>query len=352
VVEENTSTQFHNEILKHRLQCIPVHWKAKTVKDMQTFCNQHYLVLDVKNETDEKMYVTTEHFQIVNRETGEKLSTTETRVLFPPYKNYYFMDLMRLQPGRGDTIQGERIQLRADFIVHRAQENNCHNVVSKCSFHNTVDMDKAMQVWDKIETNGKKEGWTSDMVEIKKRDFMALDVDRYFKPNSFDFVVRSIGIYEEEDIVQRACRLLIQTFRQLQDDFEADAVEIYPSSTRATNASTMENSWDVILQEGIGVIGGEDDEDGERRRERIMKDGHSVGVILDYLMYVKYVEQEKTALYSGFAKFHPHNHDSVLRVALRATNDGRTMLKTYLAETCKMAVQVLEKIETIFRKNK
>jgi len=340
-IEENTSAQFHNEIVKHRLQSVPVHLSLPGLKEMTQFCENHIMELDLQNNTEEIMYVTTEHFRVVNSTTGVILSPAETRVLFPAYKLYYYTDLLRLQPGKGETIQGERIKLRAAFQVARAQENSCYTVVSKSTFHNTVDMDKAMQAWNIIEANGEKEGWTAEMTTLKKRDFLALDADRYFRPHSFDFVVRSIGIYDEEDLVARACRLLSNTLQKLQGDVEADTVSIYPSSARSENASSMEHSWDVVLP----VVHHLED------RTVLWSDGHSIGPLLDHLIYRHYVEDKKTATFSGFAKFHPHNKECVLRVALRSA-DGRDLLKTYLVECCKEAVQTLERIEMMFVKNK
>lgn len=340
-IEDNTSTQFHNEIVKHRLQSVPVHLALPGLKEMSAFCEQHVVEVDVQNNTEEIMYVTTEHFRVVNKVTGVILSPNETRVMFPAYKLYYYTDLLRLLPGKGETIQGERIKLRAAFHIARAQENSCYTVVSKSTFHNTVDMDKALQAWTAIEAKGYKDGWTAEMTALKKRDFLALDADRYFRPNSFDFVVRSIGIYEEEDLMVRACRLLTQTLQKLQGDVEADTVSIYPSSARAENASSMEHSWDVVLP----VVHHTED------RTVLWSDGHSIGPLLDHLLYRHYVEDKKTATFSGFAKFHPHSKESVLRVAMRSA-DGRDLLKTYLIDCCKEATQVLEHIEVLFVKGR
>ena len=337
IIEENTSTQFHNEIIKHRLQCIPVHLALRNLEEMNQFCEQYFLELDVQNRTEEKMYVTTEHFRVVNKVTGVIMSPTETKVLFPAYKQYYYTDLLRLYPGKGETIQGERIKLRAAFQVARAQENSCYTVVSKSTFSNTVDMQQALEAWSNIEANGKKEGWTAEMTALKKRDFLALDADRYYKPNSFDFVVRSIGIYDEEDLVARACRLVAKTLQTLQVDFELDQVNIYPSSTRAENPSSIENSWDVVLKH-------------TEDRTNLMNDSHSIGPIMDHLVYRHYVEDKKTAVYSGFAKFHPHSKESVLRVALRIGGDNG-LLKTYLIDCCKEAAQMIDRIQTYFVKN-
>lgn len=351
VVEENTSAQFHNEIIKHRLQSIPVIMDLRTVEEMEDFCDKYYIEIDVHNTTEAKMYVTTEHIQILERNAEEnsnrKGSVPDARVVFPPYKTHYYIDLLRLYPGKGETIPGERLKLTADFQIHRANENSCYTVASKCAYYNTVDMGKAMDAWTKLEKAGINDGWTADIVALKKRDFLALDADRYYKPNSFDFTVRSIGIYEENDLVFRACGLIVRTLEQLKVNIEADAVHMYPSTE-----STMENAWDIVLKNGTSISKGiEEEENVNAWRKNTMHDGHSIGTILDHLMYRDYVEGKKTVTYSGFAKFHPHNKDSVLRVALRSSDDIQTALKSYLVNCCDQAIQVFKRVEPFFGKN-
>ena len=54
-ISVNTS-RLHNEILKHRLSCIPIH-----EPDVTVLPGNYILEVDVKNETDSIMFVTTEH---------------------------------------------------------------------------------------------------------------------------------------------------------------------------------------------------------------------------------------------------------------------------------------------------
>ena len=53
------STQFNNQIIIQRLGCIPVH-----IDDTEKNIDNLLIELNMKNESDELMYVTTEHFKI------------------------------------------------------------------------------------------------------------------------------------------------------------------------------------------------------------------------------------------------------------------------------------------------
>ena len=58
-IEKNTS-RLNNELIKQRLSCVPIH-----IKDTSSFPIQDYVMeLDVKNETDSDIYVTTEDFKV------------------------------------------------------------------------------------------------------------------------------------------------------------------------------------------------------------------------------------------------------------------------------------------------
>lgn len=340
-IEENTSTQFHNEIIKHRLQCIPVHVAKATQEEQEEFCQNHFVELDIQNKSEEKIYVTTEMFRIINKTTGQALSINERNAIFPPYKSFYYIDLMRLLPGKGDTIEGERIKLRCQFTIRRAAQNSCYTVVSKCAFTNTVDTQKAMDVWTELDASMRKEGVAADVIDAKKRDFLALDALRYYKANMFDFAVRSIGIYDNSDLVFRACQILIKTFEQWKLACEADELTIYDSMTRAEHASSMENSLDIVLYDHP-----------KKDEDAASGDGYSVGYIFDHLLFRNYLEKEKTLTYSGFTKYHPHSSEYVLRMAFRKSNDTQSLVKTYFANCCSQAIDTLQGIARYFSTNR
>jgi len=108
--------RLHNEILKHRLSCIPIH-----TKDLVDFPNKYILDVDVKNDTDNIMFVTTEQFKIKNKESGNYLTKEETRKIFPPNATTnYFIDFARLRPKISDSILGEHLKLTAEFSVSTA----------------------------------------------------------------------------------------------------------------------------------------------------------------------------------------------------------------------------------------
>ena len=121
-IYENTS-RLNNEIIKQRLSCIPIHIplldeKVSNITDGLTLAQlEDYVVeVNVSNETDSVIYITTKDFKIKNIKTGDYLSKEDTRKIFPPNQitgNY--IDFVRLRPKISEEIHGEKFNMSCLF---------------------------------------------------------------------------------------------------------------------------------------------------------------------------------------------------------------------------------------------
>ena len=182
---EYNTCRLHNEILKQRLSCIPIH-----NKDLEKLSGKYTIEVEVENKTDQIQYVTTEDFRLKNKETNAFLTKDETRKIFPadPVTHYY-IDFCRLRPKISDAIPGEKIKFSADISIGSAKDNSMFNVVSKCTYQNTPDPEKIQKEWERreIELREQYTTITQEEVEFEKRNFELLDAERFYVPNSFDF---------------------------------------------------------------------------------------------------------------------------------------------------------------------
>lgn len=309
------TTRFHNEILKQRLSCIPIH-----IKDLEMLPKKYVLELDVQNDTDEIMYVTTEQFRIKNKETGNYITKEETLSIFPPDPiTHDFIDFCRLRPKISDTIPGEHVKFTADFSVANAKDNSMFNVVSKCTYRNTPDKVAADQEWKSREEilRQKYSSMTRDEIEFEKRNFELLDAERYFKPDSFDYSIQTIGIYDNIDVMKKACIVLQNKFIDMIQSIATNEIIIRKSET------TMEHCYDIILEQ----------------------EDYTLGKIIEYVLYERYYVKDKTMSFCGFKKMHPHFTESVLRVAF-AESTTVDQIRYVLKEAC---IESDEKIRQIYK---
>ncbi len=312
---EINNTRLHNEILKHRLSCIPIH-----IKELDILPNNYILELDEKNETENMKIVTTEHFKIKNKKNGNYLTKNELRKIFPPCpKTNMYIDFARLRPSLGQTIPGEQIKLTAEFSIHSPKENSMYNVVSTCSYGNTIDNVKVKEVWSEYEKKLESEQHTKSDIEMQKKNFYLLDAQRYYLEDSFDFCLESVGVFENKEIIKMGCQVLIDKLDTMIVNIEADIIPIRPSEV------TMENSYDVILE----------------------NEDYTLGKMLEYVLYTSYFENEKILSFCGFKKFHPHDEESIIRLAYIKKGDKNTV-RNHVTEACKKSKEIYTKINKMF----
>lgn len=313
-IQINT-TRLHNEIIKHRLSCIPVH-----EKDLTILPGNYVLELDMQNDTDNMIFVTTEHFRVRNKSNGNYLTNEEVRRMFPPNQiTHQYIDFVRLRPKIGDSIPSEQLKLTAEFSVHTARENSMFNVVSKCSYGNTIDTVKANSIWEEHKEKLLAEQLNAEEIAMQEKNFRILDIQRHFIPNSFDYVIQTIGVFDNAEIVKKACVVLQNKLVDLVKSIDSDTLIITNSET------TIDFCFDVILE----------------------NEDYTIGKILEYVLYEKYYVNEKLFTFCGFKKFHPHNTDSTIRIAYSQNADKR-MVAQHVRIACIENIDVFEKLYKMF----
>lgn len=313
-IEKNTG-RLHNEILKHRLSCIPIH-----MNELDILPGNYIMELDRCNDGDNMIYITSEDFKIKNKTNDNYLTSEETRNIFPSsLKTNMFIDFARLRPKIGPTIPGEHIKLTCEFTVRTAKDNSTYNVVSKCAYGNTIDAVKAKDAWEGIEQKMRAEESTNDEISFQKKNYYLLDAQRSYLKDSFDFVIQTVGVYSNKEIVKKACVVLQNKLVEFVQNIDSDIIPITVSET------TVDNCYDVILE----------------------NEDYTLGKALEYILYEKYYNGEKVLTFCGFKKFHPHNDDSTLRIAFGQPADKR-MVGQYIKNAAIDAKDLFKKVHGLF----
>jgi DNA-directed RNA polymerase subunit L len=319
-IHVNTS-RLNNEIIKHRLSCIPIH-----IKNIEEFPLKNYLLeVNVENTTDNIIYVTTEHFTIKDLVVGKELPRDRVREIFPPDDTTgYFIDFVRLRPRISDEIPGEKLHLTCEFDIGTAKEDGMFNAVSTCSYGFTIDtavqeaeLARKMQTW-------KDEGKTSEQIKFEAENWKLLEGKRITKKDSFDFVLQSVGVYTNDELLNAACKIIISRLGDLDTIIEKDELEI----NNADN--TLANCFDIVLE----------------------NEDYTIGKIIEYCLYSKFYETN-VLTFCGFKKLHPHDTYSIIRVAY-AEEVEKSTIKGHLKECNADSVEVFTKIKkdllSIFKK--
>jgi DNA-directed RNA polymerase alpha subunit len=306
------TTSLNNEILKQRLSCIPIHG----LHTMGIPLSDLLLEVDVENKTEDIMYVTTEDFKVRHVNTDKYLDNPDE--IFPP--NEYtggYIDFVRLRPKISDEIPGEKLRFTCEFSVGTAKENGMYNVVSTCSYGCTPDavsMDKELE---KLRQKWKDENAN---VEFESKNWRLLDGMRHIKKDSFDFVIETIGVYTNKEIVKMACKSLNKKIKHQKTLLNNNEIYITQSKT------TMAHSFDITL----------------------VNEDYTIGKVIEYMFYAKFFEGTKILSYCGFVKMHPHDKNSLIRIAFKESVD-MSMIHQCFRECLDDSIQVFEEIEKMIK---
>jgi DNA-directed RNA polymerase subunit L len=322
----NTS-RLNNEIVKQRLSCIPI-----CIKNLEEFPIKNYLLeIDVENKTDTSIIVTTKDFKIKDISKNKYLEDNDVKQLFPPYipptgNGEYYIDFLRLRPKLTDEIPGERIKLTCEFSIGTSREDSSFNVTGTCSYGFTPNPEKIEEQLEIRKQKWKDEGMTEQQIKFEASNWKLLEGMRYVIKNSFDFIIESVGIYDNEDIIIKSCIILYKKLSELKQSIEQKQLEI----TRSDN--TLENCYDVTL----------------------VNEDYTIGNILNHELYNIFYTDLKFINYVGFKKIHPHDSDSILRISLINKSQGISSIQTMLTAVIEEAIKTIKGIKGCFdgtRKN-
>ena len=322
----NTS-RLNNEIVKQRLSCIPI-----CIKNLEEFPIKNYLLeLDVENKTDTNIIVTTKDFKIKDISKNKYLEDNDVKQLFPPYippngNGEYYIDFLRLRPKLTDEIPGERIKLTCEFSIGTSREDSSFNVTGTCSYGFTPNPEKIEEQVEIRKQKWKDEGMSEQQIKFEAANWKLLEGMRYVIKNSFDFILESVGIYNNEDIIIKACIILYQKLSELKQSVEQNQIEIIKSD------NTLENCYDVIL----------------------VNEDYTIGTILNHELYKIFYTDLKFINYVGFKKIHPHDSDSILRISLINKSQGVSSIETMLIAVIEEAIKTIKGAKGCFdgtRKN-
>ena len=314
-IKINTS-RMNNEILKQRLACIPIH-----IKDLKFPLEDYVINIKKKNDTETIQIVTTEDFEIIDKNTNKALDKAKRDEIFPPSSlTDDFIDFVRLRPSISDEIDGEEIDIVCTLDVGTAKQDGAYNVVSTCSYAASQDLVKVNDTWTQKLADYKSQGLSKEEIAEEKANWDTLEAKRIIKPDSFDYIIETVGIFSNTSIIYKACHILIDKFEKLVNIFESDDELI------KTSNKNMSNCFDIILN----------------------NEDYTVGKVLEFIFYKKHYG--KILTFCAFNKAHPHDTYSTICLAFEKVTEKSEIL-TYFTNVCKDAKGIFEKLADNFKED-
>ena len=305
------TTRMNNELLKQRLSCVPIH-----IKDTAFPIDDYVVEIQKRNDSETIEYVTTGDFRIRDIKTDRYLSDTETRRIFPVNAiTGDHIDFARLRPRISDEIPGEELNMICGLSIGTAKQDGAFNVASTCAYGATVDAVAANAALTARIKELKAAGEDQATIDRMRKDWLALEAKRYVKPNSFDFTIETLGVFTNEELVFKACHVVMDKLRAFQELVEADSMVI----------QTLEEDNTIVFGYDIQLV----------------NEDYTLGKVLEYVMYSKHFGKALT--YCGFRKPHPHRSESYLRLGFKA-EVGKAEVATYLTSAAAAAIVVFDRI--------
>ena len=116
--------------------------------------------------------------------------------------------------------------------------------------------------------------------------------------NSFDFIIETVGVYTNVQLVTKACDIMIKKCEKLLADIEH-------TTTTSTNGSVIEHAHELTTMKNsfrINLIG----------------EDYTLGKVIEYMIFSNYYNISGGIVsFCGFKKPHPHALDSFIIVSFK-----------------------------------
>jgi len=199
---KKNNTKFNNEYIKHRLSCLPILISKR--ETFKPFIQDYTLRIHVKNDTDEKMVLTTDDIQLYKKEVLVK-------------KRLFYEDpipICYMYPKISDNDPPEEFMAEIQLSIGRAKEDACWNMVSKCLFFNTENKEAVERKLKDIEPE-------------KQTDFKLLDAQTTIHSKSFYNDCRNRWRVYQYGNRLLCVRKILETLDQLSRELVGESIQPY-----------------------------------------------------------------------------------------------------------------------------
>tara|TARA_Y100000590_G_scaffold384433_1_gene455813 strand:- start:14618 stop:15844 length:1227 start_codon:yes stop_codon:yes gene_type:complete len=288
-VIENT-TSLNNEFILHRIGLIPIN-----IKEPKTFDTSNYLFqLNVSNNTNSTINVTTRDFKVINLLTNKE---EDTLSFFPPdvdsKDNILVVKLKPNPNGEGEKINIEGKASMGNGLKDSRYTPTCVSIyTNKLSFSKFNDaLELAIQNYNE----SKEVILSGDDLDTFTKRFKIAEEERYFEtdendePNAFSFTIESIGVISSHKILYSAIDIIIDKLEIVKKEVESSDSDI----VTIVESDSIMNGYDIIFK----------------------NESHTLGYLLQ--QYINTIVEDDTLLFAAYKVPHPLKKEMFLRISLK-----------------------------------
>ena len=350
-------TPLHNQFVLHRISLIPIHIAKPDKFDV----DDYLFIIDVVNDTNSIIDITTEDFKIKRISTNKFLPEEEVKKFFPPDPitgDYILID--RLRPkyfvpsktlsqevidemGKVFTKKTDdvmRFHIEGKACISNGKENGHFCPTSCAAYINTVDNDKAKlglkNYIDKQLEIAKDTNVSAMTTEQLTRRFDLTEKARYFytnnkdEPNVFTFKIETVGVIPPLIIFHRSIDILKEKINNFVSNLinnNEDVITINPSSQ-------LNGGYDIIIKD-------EDDTLGNILQTHLC------------LLYADYTipKEQRKLQFIGYKRPHPLENHIILALHGSSNEKMPTLITDIIKPGCQQIIKVFNKIQSELESN-
>lgn len=316
----NTSP-LHNEFISQRISLIPLYF---TEQEIATYDKNRYkFVINKTNTTYEMLPVTTDDIEMIDTATEKPAPKSMRDRIFP--RDRFTKEpilITKLKPNLDDPSQGGCLHVEFYASKGTKDKHTCYCAVSSATFHNVIDKeaaDEAFKAYDGTRTA-----------------FDTLEAQRYFyknefqEPSRFRFEIETECALEPKELMTQAFECLLEKLRNVQQAIQQsdpEVVKVYVPS------------------------------DGDKQEEivnvTILKESHTLGNVLQCLLYNQHIREKKSKelKYVGYNCPHPLQQVVLLRLAFDSKKNER-QVSSFLGAAIEKMIASIDTYKATWNKSK
>lgn len=301
----------HNEFLSQRLSMIPIKLSEANIENFKD--GEYNFRIKVENDGNDKKEITTNDIEVF--QSGTEI---EGEFIFPRNDITGEYILITTLP---KSVNDEKTRLEVELKAQKdtAEKSACFSTVSLCTYENSIDEELKEKNLKKYIKDHKTSGVNNEKETLVKA-FNTLEyqrsykVNKYNEPNEFIFKIESECNIGNSQLIKIAFKILLNKFEEL--------IKLDPHKISFEKDDDL---FQVVIE----------------------NETHTVGNLLQALIYNKYVREGKRKIIDFIGYFVPHPLDKRLIIKSKLTNSKLNLVdfKQVFEEALR---DVLDQLQTLY----